>query len=345
MKTKILTNGRESIEISNYIMGSGFFNTRCSAEESMQILDYYYEHGGRCIDTARYYGRFDTGESQAELIVGKWLKDTGLRKEIVLVTKGGHPHVDTTRLANPNGYVKKHTRFTRQEFYRDMEESLEALQVDNVDVYFLHRDEPDVPVEEIMPVLNEFVQKGYTKFLGASCWSVERIEAANRFALENGMEPFSTSQLQWSLAINNDITLFDDTSTYLNNGDPDYHWYKDRNMLVFAFSSQAGGLFSRALADPSDPEKGLKNLRRIRASLLDEPENIERIKRVGELSRKTGLTPAEICTSYLLSLDFPVVPMLGCRSMVQLRDSLSSHIDYTFDAATVKWLETGILPE
>ena len=343
MKTIPLTNGRDTLAISTYVMGTGFFNTRCSIPESLEILDYYYAHGGRCIDTARYYGMFDTGKSQSELVVGRWLRETGLRREIVLCTKGGHPNVDTTRLGNPNGYVKTHSRLTRTELYSDMEQTLEALGVDSVDVYWLHRDEPDVPVEEIMPVLNEFVQKGYTKMLGASNWSVQRISDANAFAKANGMEPFSASQLQWSLALNTDKTLFDDTSTYLNRGDPDYFWYRQRNMPVFAFSSQAGGLFSRALS--KDPGKGLQNLRKIRASFLEEPENYRRIQRVGQLSQETGLSPAEICTSYLLSIDFPVVAMLGCRSMEQLRDSLGAHIGYTFDQQTVAWLETGVRPE
>ena len=107
MKT-IKVSGKDiSLDVSTYTMGTGFFGARSSEEEAYKILDYYYEHGGRSIDTARYYGVFDTGKPQSEPIVGKWLNKTGVRKEIVLSTKGGHPGVDTTRIANPDGYVKK----------------------------------------------------------------------------------------------------------------------------------------------------------------------------------------------------------------------------------------------
>lgn len=344
MKTITVGTGAQQLCVSTYTMGSGFFGTRCPEDEAYRILDYYYEKGGRSLDTARYYGVFDTGKPQSELILGKWLAKTGVRKEVVLSSKGGHPGVDTTRIGNPNGYVKRGSRLTREELTKDIEASLESLRTDQIDIYWLHRDEPDVPVDEIMTVLNQFVQKGYTKLLGASNWRTDRIEEANRYALAHGMRPFAASQLQWSLALNTERTCFDDTSTYLNAGDPDYSWYQKQNMPIFAFSSQAGGLFSRALADQADPKKGLAGLRNIRASLLTEPENLARIERARMLCAQTGLSAAEVCTSYLLSKELPVTVLLGCRTMEQLKDSFSTHIDHTFDPATVRWLETGLRP-
>lgn len=335
-----MSNGHESIDISTYVMGTGFFNARNTIPESIRIMDYYFEKGGRCFDTARYYGIMDTGESRSEKVVGMWLHDTKVRDRLIISTKGGHPHVDTARIANTAGYKKKASRLTRAELYSDLEGSLEALGIDQIDIYWLHKDEPDVPVEDIMPVLDEFVKKKYVRFIGASNWTVGRIAKANRFALENGMTMFSASQLLWSLALNTPETFFDDTGTYINAGDADYSWYKERNMLVFAYSAQAGGLFSRALSDPNDPVRGIGALRDIRRSMLDEPENIRRIERVGKLCKKTGLTPAQVCISYILSRDYPVVAMLGSRTMEQLRDSLGN-IDYRFDEATVRWLETG----
>ena len=340
MKTINLSNQHDSMDISRYVMGAGFFDTRISLPESVRIMDYYYEKGGRCFDTGRYYGMFDTGESRSEKVLGMWLRDTKIRNQLVISTKGGHPHVDTTKIGNPRGYKKKRSRFTREELYKDIEGSLEDLGVDMIDIYFLHRDEPDVPVEDIMPVLNEFVRSGAVRFIGASNWATERIAAANKFSVENGMATFSAGQLLWSLALNTPENVFDETAAYLNSDSKDYNWYKEEDMPIFAYSSQAGGLFSRALADPDDPEKGIKGLRDIRVSLLDEPENLRRIQRVGELCKKTGLTPAEVCTSYILSKDVRAAAMLGCRTLAQLKESLG-HIDFELDEDTVKWLEGG----
>lgn len=341
MKTVRLSAGQgDKLDVSTYVMGTGFFNTRVSIPESVRILDYYYEKGGKCLDTARYYGMFDTGESRSEKVLGMWLKDTKVRDQLVISTKGGHPHVDTTRMGNPDGYTKRFSRLTRDELYKDLNGSLEDLGIDMIDIYWLHRDEPDVPVEEIMPILDEFVKKKQVRFIGASNWTTDRIDTANKFAAENGMTPFSSSQLLWSLAVSTPESIFDDSITYLNAGSDDYNWYKRNGLMVFAFSSQAGGLFSRALADPKDPQKGIQGLREIRAPLLKVPENINRIKRVGELCKRTGLSPAEVCTSYLLSKDLAVVAMLGCRTLEQLKDSLG-HVDYVFDDETVRWLESG----
>ena len=64
-----------------------------------------------------------------------------------------------------------------------------------MDIYSLHRDDPNIPVEEIMPVLNDFYESGKIHFIGVSNWTTQRIEEANKFAEENGMEPIRISQI------------------------------------------------------------------------------------------------------------------------------------------------------
>ena len=76
-----------------------------------------------------------------------------------------------------------------------MENSLRFLQTDYVDIYFLHRDDEDQPVEVIMPILDKLVREGKTRYIGASNWTVARINEANAFARENGMAEFSMSQI------------------------------------------------------------------------------------------------------------------------------------------------------
>ena len=95
------------------------------------MYDDYFELGGNCFDTARQYG-------SSENVVGQWIKNRNIREEIVLITKGAH---------TPGCYPENVTT--------ELHESLEGLQTDYVDIYFLHRDNPDIPVGEFVDVLNE----------------------------------------------------------------------------------------------------------------------------------------------------------------------------------------------
>ena len=94
---------------------------------------------------------------------------------------------------------------------KSVEWQLERLKTDYIDIYFLHRDDETKPVEEIMPVLDDFVKSGRVHFLGASNWTTERIEEANRFAVENGLEPFRISQIYYSLAHTSKEAIGDET--------------------------------------------------------------------------------------------------------------------------------------
>ena len=93
--------------------------------------------GGNCIDTALIY---QGGES--ELVIGEWMRARGVEDEVVVLTKGAHPLRDGL------------PRVTTRRDQDDLEISLERLKVETIDLYLLHRDDPDVPVDEIVDCLN-----------------------------------------------------------------------------------------------------------------------------------------------------------------------------------------------
>ena len=102
-------------EISQIVMGTLFAS---ELDTAAPVFDYFSEQGGNCFDAARHYG-------VAELVFGKWMKSRGVRDEMIVITKGAH-----TPNCNPETVTK------------ELSESLERLQTEFIDIYFLHRDNP-----------------------------------------------------------------------------------------------------------------------------------------------------------------------------------------------------------
>src|SRR5262249_41578104 len=153
-------------------------------------------------DTALVYGEWlPGGKGLGEKTVGKWLRSRHHRPKIIIGTKGAHP-----RLAS-----MQTQRLSKAEILSDLEESLQNLQTDYIDFYWLHRDDPDRPVAEIITPLYEQVQLGKIRYFGCSNWRLERIKEAQQFASTQGLPGFVGNQLRWSLAVPNPLALTDST--------------------------------------------------------------------------------------------------------------------------------------
>ena len=312
--------GTQTIRLCKIVLGTNYFGAEIPEERAMELMDEYYRLGGRTIDTARMYGQSQTeGVSLTERTVGRWLRSRGCRDEITLITKGGHPPMED---------MKRH-RLDADSLRRDFSDSLKCLDCQYVDVYMLHRDDKEVPVQGIMDTLHEFVRGGQARVLGASNWRLERILEANAYARENGKTPFAVSEIQWSLALCDQESWGDDTLVLMDNAE--HAGYLEAGIPVLAFSSQAKGLFSKYL---SGGEAALtkKTQRFLR------PENIRRARRVGEVSGKTGLSPAAVCLGYITANPLEGCAIVGCTSVEQLQDSMTA-ADVCFDRETLRFLE------
>ncbi|MFL6545431.1 MAG: aldo/keto reductase, partial [Candidatus Udaeobacter sp.] len=145
------------IEVSALSLGVAEIGVRQTEIDAHHLLDYWVQNGGNGIDTARVYSDWIPGEKhRSERIVGDWLKATGVREQIVLATKAGHPLFDNSW----------RVRLSPTELQQDLEGSLETLGTDYIDVWFLHRDDESIPVEEIIDSCDTFVCDGRVKALG-----------------------------------------------------------------------------------------------------------------------------------------------------------------------------------
>jgi len=275
-----------------------------------RLLDRFVEAGGNCVDTALIY---QGGES--ELVIGQWLKDRGMQGEVIVLTKGAHPKADGKPRVSPEAIAE------------DLEISLNRLGVERIDLYLLHRDDPSVPVDEIVDALNRQKEAGRISTFGGSNWSVERLQAANEYALTRGLTPFAASSPQFSLALTKEPRWPGCISVTLD----DLRWYEESQMPLFAWSSQASGFFAGRLARHGDDPSGLRRV-------YDLPENWARLDRAERLAKGKGWAPTQIALAYVLCQPFPTFALIGPLTEEELAESLAAtKVELT--SHEVMWLD------
>ena len=140
-------------------------------EDAFEILERYIKLGGNVIDCARIYSDWVEPEiGRAERVIGDWIKHRGKRYDLVIMTKGGHPKMDTMNIS----------RMSKEDMEYDLNLSLKALGIDCIDIYFYHRGDLSQPVSDLIEVMESFVKQGKIRYYGCSNWTTERmIEADN----------------------------------------------------------------------------------------------------------------------------------------------------------------------
>jgi aryl-alcohol dehydrogenase-like predicted oxidoreductase len=169
-------------------------------------MDRYFEAGGNVIDTAEAYARWiPDGEFASEKVIGRWLRDRGVREKVLLSTKGALPKLESMHIP----------RLSKAEIQSDLDSSLRRLGVEQVDFYWLHRDGPGYPVEEIIQTLESFRQDGKIRYAGFSNWTQARAEEARQAAVRAGVQGFIASQNMWSLG-KPDLSRADPTWAFID---------------------------------------------------------------------------------------------------------------------------------
>ncbi len=270
------------------------------------MFDAFYERGGNAFDTAYIYAG-----GTNERMLGHWLANRGVRDQCVVVCKGCHPPT-----------------VTPETIKRQLDVSLDRLQIAACDLYMMHRDNPAVPVGEWVDALNHERRAGRMQAFGGSNWSPARVQAANDYAAAHGVQGFSMLSDNFSLArMVNPVW-----AGCVSASDPESRaWLTQSQTALFAWSSQARGFFTdRAHRDES------KNDEEMNRCWVAE-DNWRRRDRVLELAAKKNVLPINIALAYVLHQPFPTFPLIGPRTLAELRTSLPA-LDVDLSDHDVKWL-------
>ena len=297
-------------------------------EESKKIafetLDDVCSVGCNALDTAHIYCG---GES--ERVIGLWMEARSNRENLVILSKGAHHNRDRRRV-------------TPFDILSDIHDSLVRLRTSYIDIYVLHRDNPDVPVGPIVEVLNQLRNEGKIRAFGGSNWTHQRIEEANEYAHKHGLHPFTASSPNFGLAdqVENpwgelNVGIGGDSQKEARN------WYLAHpDVKIFAYSSLARGFFSGRIKPDSTADEARAILDNAGFKAYFHPVNLSKLARTEELAAKKGLTVPQIAAAYAISHPLNIFSLQAPRGISEMKQN-SAAIDTELSAAELSFLETG----
>ncbi len=304
--------------ISRLVQGTVMLSSK-RLEESFALLDGVYAQGGTAFDTAHGYGAGD-----CERVLGRWVNERGLRDEVLVIAKGAHHNQDRQRV-------------TPFDITADLHDSLARQKRDNFDLYLLHRDDPTVPVGPIVEILNEHKRAGKINAFGGSNWSVARIKEANAYAAANGLEGFTASSPNFSLAVQAKPPWPNCVSISGDQGAEERAWYQQTQMPLFPWSSLAGGFFSGRF-NRDNLDTFTEPLDKLAVETYCFEENFRRLDRVQELARAKGLSVPQIATAYVLSVPLNIFALVGCNTAAEYAANVAAS-ELKLTPQEIAWLE------
>ena len=298
--------------VSRLVLGTMWINTQ-NLDDAYPVLDAFHAAGGNCLDTAHGYGRGDN-----ERAVGQWINERGLRDEVVILGKGAHHSQDRKRV-------------TPFDIQSDLHDSLARFKVDSIDLYVLHRDDPEKPVGPIVETLHAAKEAGQIDAYGGSNWSAERLQEANEYAAEHGLTPFVASSPQFSLAVQIEPPWRDCISVSGPAGESARAWCRKNGVTLFVWSSLAGGFFSgRFRRDNLDTFTEWYD--QLAVKVYCEEGNFQRHDRVQELAADKGVTVPHIALAYVYNQPDGIHALSGARNTDEVRINVeASEIKLTED--------------
>ena len=295
-------------DLSRVVFGC---DNQSDSNHAFAMFDHFFSQGGNVFDTAYIYN-----EGKSDLYLGSWIDARGLREEVVVLGKGAHTPDCTPDKIRPQ-----------------LDETLSRMSASYLDIYCLHRDNEDLPVEGFIDTLNELKDEGLVSVFGASNWSLKRFKEANDYALSTGKEPFTVLSNNFSLAhMNNPVW----PGCFSCSEDDYLKYLTDNQISIFPWSSQARGFFLdtqefTGLAHVADPNREEQD------RVWGSADNLERRKRCFDLAAEKDVDPIQMALAFVLNQDFPSFPLIGPRNFFETESSLQA-TQIEVSSKEISWL-------
>jgi aryl-alcohol dehydrogenase-like predicted oxidoreductase len=262
-------------------------------EESLRVLHRYIELGGNFLDTAEVYGPYDN-----ELLIGRFLKQMP-RDRVVIATKFGFKFDVATKSVIGVDSSPANIR-------KVCEQSLKRLGIDTIDLFYQHRADPQVPIEDVIGVLQELIAAGKIRAIGLSEVSPETLRRAV------AVYPVAALQNEYSLW----------TRDVEGNGT--LATCRELKVSLVAYSPLGRGFLTGAIQKASDMEPN--DWRHTNPRFQDEAiaKNQELAEHVKQLAQKKGCTPAQLALAWVLAQGEDIVPIPGTKRTKYLEDNLGA---------------------
>ncbi|MDX6725174.1 MAG: hypothetical protein QOD44_1824 [Solirubrobacteraceae bacterium] len=313
------TLGRTGVEVSPLCLGAMMFGAwgNPDHDDSVRVIHRALDAGINFIDTADVYSR---GES--EEIVGRALAG-GRRDDVVLATKvHGTMGDDRNQQGNSRRWIVK-----------EVEASLKRLQTDWIDLYQIHRPEPDTDVDETLGALTDLVRQGKVRYVGSSTFPPSQIVEAQWVARERGRERFVTEQPPYSMLVRG--VEADVLPTCRRHG-----------MGVIPWSPLAGGWLSGKWRKGAEAPQSTRADRIPARYDLSDPANqrkLEAADALAQLAEEAGISLIHMAIAFVINHPAVTAAIIGPRTMEQLESQLGA-ADVTLDDAILDRIDEIVPP-
>ena len=294
--------GRTGLKVSPLTLGAMMFGGKTGAAESADIIDRALEAGINFIDTANVYS-----QGRSEEVVGDALKKNGQRSRIVLATKvHGNMHpgdsLEPTQAGN-----------SRRAIIEQAEASLRRLKTDWIDLYQIHRPQPETPIDETLRALDDLVRSGKVRYLGTSTFAAWQVVESLWVSKEYGLNRFVTEQPPYNLLDRRiERELIPAARTF--------------GIGLIPWSPLAGGfLTGKYRASGAQPEGRFADRSHQRAaSLLDNPRAFDAVQKLSAIADGKGVPVSQLALAWTVQQPGITSSIIGPRTREQLVDNLAA---------------------
>jgi aryl-alcohol dehydrogenase-like predicted oxidoreductase len=297
------TLGSSGIKVSAIGLGlmsmSGVYGN-ANDEESIRVIHYALDKGIDFLDSSDMYGW-----GHNEELLGKALK--GRRQGVVVATKFGQ-----TKLADGKQGVDGSPDYV----LRACDASLKRLGIEVIDLYYQHRVDPNVPIEDTVGAMKRLVEAGKVRTLGLSEAKPETIRRAHK------IHPIAAVQNEYSLL-------------YRVEGEETLAATRELGISLIAYAPLGRSMLTGSVKGKADLPDGDRRLAhpRFQGEALD--KNVKIVKRLEEISHKRKCTPAQLVLAWLLAQGKDIVPIPGTKRKQRVDENLAA-LDVKLSAADVK---------
>ncbi len=287
--------GTSGIEVAPLALGGNVFDWTADEKTSFEILDAFVDFGGTMIDTADVYSAWVPGHSggESERLIGRWLKkDPTKRHKIVIATKIG-------MMAG----------LAPDTIYEGCNASLERLGVDCIDLYYQHKDDESVPLDESLGAFNRLVELGKIRAVGISNFTADRVDEAVQTARTCGYTPPSALQ-PWYNMMERQKFEGELRGSAIRHG-----------LAVFSYYSIANGFLTGKYRSRADLDKSPRGLRNVDYLEGKGPKVLEALD---EVAAETGAALATVALAWTKEQPAITAPIASATSIPQLAELVAA---------------------
>jgi aryl-alcohol dehydrogenase-like predicted oxidoreductase len=291
--------GNSSLTVSLIALGGNVFGWTVDEPTSFKILDAFVGSGFNFIDTADMYSTWVHGNrgGESETIIGRWLKQSGKRDQVVIATKVGKP------------MGPRKTGLSKSYIHNAIEASLQRLQTDYIDLYQSHEDDPKTPLEETLEAYEELIEQGRVRAIGASNYNANRLSEALNVSKEHRLPRYESLQPLYNLYDRNEF-----------EGQLEQLCLKE-GLGVISYYSLASGFLTGKYRTENDLSQSPRG-----AHVKDyfNPRGFRILETLDRVAERYSSTPAKVALAWLMARPSITAPITSVTNLNQLKDLLES---------------------